>query len=138
MLHWRNDLETGHTDIDREHQDIYARLNEIGGTIERSAEPEALSSLIRLLLDYSNRHFRHEESVMNCRHCPMHETNCTAHRDFLARTVNWLAIMSSGAVPPAVVVAIHTELCTWIEQHIARIDTGLRTSVAPVSQALSA
>ncbi len=138
MLHWRKDLETGHADIDREHQDIYVRLNEIGGAIERGADPEALRSLIRLLLDYSNRHFWHEEGVMRCHRCPMHEANCTAHRDFMAHTVHWLAIMSSGAVPPAVVVAIHAELCTWIEQHIAKIDTGLRASVAPQSEPLTA
>jgi len=128
MLQWSQDLETGHAAIDQEHREIFDRLNHIGAALDHGADPEALRQLIHLLLDYSQRHFRHEEHVMHCRRCPLHQANCTAHQDFVARTVHWLAIMNCGVVPTSLIADIHAELSAWIEQHIARIDLSLRTA----------
>ena len=132
MLQWSEALETGDSAIDREHREIFSRLNDIGAAIDRGADPEALQHLIHVLLDYAHRHFRHEEHVMACRRCPLHEANCTAHGSFTARMVHWLAIMNCGVVPTSLIADIHRELCEWIQQHIAKIDTGLRSSLAAV------
>lgn len=130
MLQWRKDLETGDTAIDQEHREIFDRLNHIGAALDRGAEPEALRHLIRLLLDYTQRHFRHEEKLMHCRRCPNHEINCTAHQDFTARIVQWFAILNCGVAPASLVSDVHAELCVWIEQHIAKVDIALRAAPA--------
>ena len=126
MLNWSEQLETGDMRIDAEHREIYARLNEIGAAIERRVEPEALTRLIVVLLDYSYLHFHHEEHAMECARCPFRGHNCAAHRVFIERLQNWLAVINSGTMPVSLIQDIHTETCRWIGSHIEKIDVGLR------------
>ncbi len=126
MLEWTKDLETGDSTIDQEHREIYGRLNALEAAIERGAEHDALRGLIHLLLDYTHKHFRHEEAVMRCRNCPTREANSNAHDEFLSRMIQWLAIMNTGPVPISVVADIQAETSQWIHRHIVQIDCGLR------------
>lgn len=130
MPHWSQELETGDARIDAEHREIYDRLNEIGAAIDRGSDPEALTRLITLLLDYAYLHFHHEEHAMACARCPFHERNCTAHRLFIERVKTWLVIVNSGTAPISLISDIYREGCTWIEHHIATVDSGLRTRTA--------
>lgn len=135
MLEWNLHLETGHPGIDEEHRQIYAQLNAIGVEIGRGADHEALRRLIRTLLDYVSRHFRNEEHVMTCTLCPAREKNCAAHRAFVARVHNWLALFRTGVVPASLIADIHAECCAWIERHIARVDIELRATPAATRDA---
>lgn len=126
MLQWTAQLETGHPQIDEEHRVIFSRLNEIGEAIRCGADPEALSRLIVVLLDYAYLHFHHEEHAMACARCPHHHANCEAHRTFIERLKVWLAIINTGVVPISLIADIHAETCRWIEAHIGKIDVGLR------------
>lgn len=138
MLHWNSQLETGHPQVDAEHREIYARLNEIGETIERGADPEALTRLIVLLLDYAYLHFHHEEHTMDCARCPMHDRNCAQHRLFVERMQNWLVIVNSGTAPISLIGDIHAECCAWIAHHIENVDLGLRASAPAENLAVTA
>ena len=126
MLHWRPELNTGDPDIDREHQEIYAKLNEIGEAIRKHDSPEVISQLIAVLQHYSNAHFRREERAMSCSRCPMHGANCAAHAYFSERLKIWMTIISSSGLPVSLLEDIHEETCRWIEQHIEKIDTSLK------------
>ena len=126
MLIWGKHLETGNPDIDLEHKEIFTRLNAIGDAIERRVDPETLTELIVVLLDYSYLHFHREEHAMACAGCPLHDRNCNAHRVFVERLQNWLAVINDEAMPVSMIQDIYTETCRWIQTHIENIDGGLR------------
>lgn len=136
MLEWTTALETGYDDIDRQHREIFAKLNGIESAIEAGADSECLLRLVTALLDYSYIHFHHEEHAMNCSRCPFHDANCDAHRFFIERLRSWLALIMAGGTKDSLLKEIHAESCHWIKSHIANVDIGLLQqagrSAAPV------
>jgi hemerythrin-like metal-binding protein len=133
MLLWNENLETGHPQVDAEHREIFIQLNEIGDAIARGASREAISRLIVVLLDYSNRHFANEEHAMACAQCPLHGANCAAHRAFIDRMTAWLGAINSGVTPMSLISDVHAEACRWIEHHITTVDLALRPTEVPVA-----
>ncbi len=125
MLEWNPSLETGNEDIDRQHREIFAKLNGIEAAIHEGADRECLIRLITALLDYSYIHFHHEEHAMNCSRCPFHDANCDAHREFVLRLRSWLAVIMAGGTQVSLLKEIHAESCHWIKGHIAKVDIGL-------------
>jgi hemerythrin len=130
MLEWTASLATGNADVDRQHQEIFAKLNGIEEVIQQGADKECLIRLITALLDYTYIHFHHEESAMSCTRCPFHDSNCDAHRGFIERLRHWLAVVMEGRATPAMLQEVHTESCAWILHHIAKVDIGLLQSSA--------
>jgi hemerythrin len=126
MLEWTTQLETGNPGIDRQHREIFAKLNGIGAAISDGADKECLVRLITALLDYSYIHFHQEERAMNCSRCPFHDANCDAHREFILRLRGWLAVIMTGHPPGSLLQEIHAESCRWIKHHIEQVDIGLR------------
>lgn len=135
MLQWNENLATGDSRIDAEHREIFAQLNEIGEALQQRADPEVLTRLILLLLDYSYLHFHHEEHAMACAACPMKDKNCAAHRFFIERLKNWLAVINSGTVPVSMIRDIHAETSRWIQAHVETIDLALRATPPVASPA---
>lgn len=139
MLEWSTSLETGNADIDRQHQEIFAKLNSIETAIHGGADRECLIRLITALLDYSYIHFHHEEHAMNCSRCPFQSANCDAHEQFILRLRGWLAVIMAGDAQTSLLAEIHTESCRWIRNHIEKVDIGLLQqpghSVVPIPSA---
>ena len=131
MLEWTPQLTTGHADIDRQHREIFGKLNGIEAAIQEGADKECLIRLITALLDYSYIHFHHEEHAMNCSRCPFHDTNCDAHRQFILRLREWLSVIMTGTAPASLLREIHAESCHWIKNHIEKVDIGLLQSPGP-------
>jgi hemerythrin-like metal-binding protein len=138
MLQWTESLRTGNARIDAEHREIMAQLNEIGGALQRGADPEALTKLITVLLDYAYLHFHHEEHAMSCAGCPMLGKNCAAHRFFAVKMKTWLAVINSGVAPISLISDIHTQSCDWIKSHIEKVDIGLRSPPPAPTDAVAA
>ena len=121
-------METGNDDIDRQHREIFTKLNGIETAIRDGSDRECLIRLITALLDYSYIHFHHEEHAMNCSRCPFHDVNCAAHREFILQLRNWLALIVAGDAPATLLTEIHAASCHWIKRHIEQVDRGLQQS----------
>jgi hemerythrin-like metal-binding protein len=125
MLEWSSTLETGNDNIDRQHREIFAKLNSIEAAIHDGADRECLLRLITALLDYSYVHFHHEEHAMSCSRCPFQGANCEAHEQFILRLRGWLAVIMAGGTQTSLLKEIHAESCHWIKNHIEKVDIGL-------------
>lgn len=133
MLEWTPNLVTGNPEIDRQHQEIFAKLNGIETALNQGADRESLIRLMTALLDYAYIHFHHEESAMRCSRCPFQDSNCDAHRGFIIQLHAWMAAIMSGDAPDSLLKEIHQESCRWLLNHIAKVDIGLLqgTSASP-------
>jgi len=125
MLEWTPDLSTGNDHIDRQHREIFDKLNGIEAAIHEGADQECLIRLVTALLDYSYIHFHHEEHAMNCSRCPFYNANCDAHEQFILKLRSWLAVIMAGEAPDSMLREIHAESCHWIKNHIKSVDIGL-------------
>lgn len=126
MIVWNASFETGHDDIDREHQEICERLNQIGTALQAGASRELIVAMVTLLKDYTSAHFSREEAAMACLKCPLRTDNCAAHEKFSARLERWLEVLTIPEVNTVILKDVHEESCRWIQQHLLQIDSSLR------------
>ncbi|MCL2524310.1 MAG: bacteriohemerythrin [Betaproteobacteria bacterium] len=127
---WSPALETGHRQIDLQHQELVEMLNELLVALDSGSEFAALNDILPRLNNYVLFHFGTEEMLMpglppESDHAASH---CRAHRDFTAR-VNALRIkVASGERPDAGPLADF--LRNWLIDHIQQTDRELITLLA--------
>ena len=63
-LRWSDTFAVGHKDLDGEHRQIVELINTVCMTQGAERDRENLSVLLRRLEDVTERHFRHEEIVL--------------------------------------------------------------------------
>lgn len=126
-LIWIKSLETGFKQVDDEHQVLITELNKLGDMLKaNSIDMEAANTFMTFLGTYTARHFSHEETCMHANHCPMAAANKAAHGQFIQMFVSAKLRLSSGASMEEL-RKLHTTLCDWVQSHIMKIDTSLRT-----------
>ena len=131
MTTWNPDLETGHAEIDADHRQLFAQLNDLKTAIDSGAGRERMVDLITILLGYALQHFAREEAHMQRVNCPAITDNIDAHRDFARKLDGWLVLLSTGGMSASIMIDVHREAAAWIEAHILKVDCRLRGCRVP-------
>ncbi len=126
MPFWNEKLETHHPNIDADHCELFRMLESFKAAVEGGAGREQIVELIIILQRYALEHFTREEAYMERIQCPTLKANCAAHRDFEQKLEHWLVILTMAGSPVSVMMDVHREAFDWIENHILRVDCGLR------------
>ena len=72
------DLETGNATIDREHRELFQAVNTLMDACGKGQGRAAIEPALKILLDYVNRHFAHEEQLQTQSGYP----NYAGHKQF--------------------------------------------------------
>lgn len=65
IIEWKDSMAIGIYNIDKQHKELVALINDIDEAADQEATQAALSGLIRRFFDYTMNHFRDEESLMD-------------------------------------------------------------------------
>lgn len=123
-------METGVAQVDEEHKVLITELNKLGDMLKaNSLDIPATQAFMVFLGTYTARHFAHEETCMHQRQCPMAAANKAAHAQFVNLFVSAKLRMGAGASMEEL-RKLHASLCDWVQSHIMKIDTSLRTCTA--------
>ena len=120
---WDESMRTGDEVNDAQHKELIRQINLLLAAMARGEGPAQVESLLKFLADYTVKHFSHEEQCMAECHCPVAETNKTAHALFLKKFATFrqqLAADSSGGALLA--IQLLRELSDWLINHIRRVD----------------
>lgn len=60
---WEADLETGNEEIDAQHKQLFAALNNLIAAYEQGKAPSEIQKTIEFLIEYIFKHFSHEEKL---------------------------------------------------------------------------
>jgi hemerythrin len=130
MLLWSDQFETGQPLLDTQHRMLISyinRLEELAHNAHPSREEiELFLRFIEFLETYILTHFREEELCMNRFKCPVRMENAQAHRAFLEFFQKFKRRLGLEGYRPEVVKELHDSCCSWIQQHILRIDVRLK------------
>jgi len=128
---WNTTLETGHRQIDLQHQELVELINELTAALEVGREFDALDDILPRLNNYVLFHFGTEEMLMTG--LPADSTHVLIHRqahgDFTARINALRAGAAAGEKLEAAPLADF--LRNWLVEHIMRTDRELVTLLAP-------
>ena len=131
MLQWTEEFETGHAEIDAQHQALIGyinRLEEMAYTTNPDRdEAEFLLNLVDFVEDYTRVHFSHEENCMARHKCRAYAENKTAHQEFLEFFRKFKHRFEAEGCRPEVLQELHEACSAWIRGHILRIDAQLKS-----------
>jgi hemerythrin len=134
-LIWSEKFETGIESIDRQHEKLFATVNELENLINtKTIDGPEIDKLISFLTEYVSMHFSHEEFCMDLARCPAAAQNKKAHEDFLrffSAFKGDLAV-SSPANRNALLIQLQQTLEKWLDGHICKIDVQLRKLRQPM------
>jgi len=119
---WDDTLSTGIEEIDRQHKELIARINQLMDAITGKQDKEAVAGYLTFLREYVAYHFAAEERDMTEYTYPGLIAHEAEHEQFKKR-VNQLydSFLARGATDQILVAAIRSS-GEWLVNHIHKTD----------------
>jgi hemerythrin len=121
FLYWGPQLSLGVSTFDDEHMGLIAVINELHDSMQAGQGKDVLGKILDKLIDYTVRHFEHEEIELTRHGYPQLREHKSQHEKLkqkVAEFKNRLSIGYSGLIA----VEMLKFLKTWLEQHIQQED----------------
>jgi hemerythrin-like metal-binding protein len=120
---WTPALETGYAEVDDQHRELYALVNDLNAAALVGADSEQIGHLLHRILRYASVHFATEEDLMVRSSYPDAPNHISIHAAF-AEEVQTLARAHADGHGDGV-LDLATFMQTWLESHIRCVDRPL-------------
>jgi hemerythrin len=121
-LTWTPDLSVGIEMIDKQHQELFKRVNDLLAASGQGKGKDEIGNVVKFLESYVVFHFGAEERYMAQQAYPALAAQKQEHakflKDFAALKGEWQAQGASASV----VMRMHTWLGDWLRNHIGKVD----------------
>ncbi len=120
LITWDDEFSVGIEAIDRQHARMLRLINKIDEAIQDGGTFEQFAPVLDDLIDYTNRHFAHEEKLLEDNHCPDLERHRKSHDRLREELLLW---QERVAVAGAEDMNEHMLfLRIWFPGHILNVD----------------
>jgi hemerythrin len=137
---WDESFLTGIAEVDKQHRQLVTLINRLGGLLlsGESISPAALNTIFAELVDYTNYHFREEETMMaemalDRRHIEFHRSE---HAHFVAEVVQLresVVAENQRTLQPVLGFLVH-----WLAYHILGVDQSMARQVDAIGRGSTA
>jgi hemerythrin len=124
-LNWNQSLATGNVAIDRQHQELFSRMEKLLLVVQGSNQPRDISDAISFLENYVFRHFHAEEKIQIANHYPDYESHKNQHREFLITIANLRKELNDDGSNVALLLKSIAIIGNWITNHVNQRDKDL-------------
>ena len=128
-LLWREEMAVGQADIDGDHRQLIAIINDFTKMAERLPGNRVLHETLLGLHDYTAMHFQREEAIQIACHFPRHEAHKREHQELLTEVETMARgyfILKSREVTKESLSETATFLRHWLVDHIIKSDLLMR------------
>jgi len=117
---WEETFETGHAEIDRQHRELLALVDDLKSAQEDS--PETVLHVLQHVMDFTHTHFLMEEVLMAQVHYPSPacEEMIAQHAEFTSYAR--LRVVEFRKGPPVSVLPLQAFLAEWLTLHEFGLD----------------
>lgn len=119
-------MSTGVAEVDEQHQELIAKINELHQACVSGREKEELLRMLEFLGAYATAHFSAEEEVMMKHRCPAHGQNKAAHARFLRAYAEFTELVAREGASTTAALKLKQMLGDWLQNHICTVDFKLR------------
>jgi hemerythrin len=123
-IHWTPALAVGHETIDRQHQELFRRLDTLLEAM-RLGDRSEIGRLFDFLGSYVVEHFGAEERVMRETGYPGFTVHKGAHDRFVREYGELRRLYDSSGASSAVTIKTESWIVDWLSLHIGRTDVAL-------------
>jgi hemerythrin len=124
-IRWDPTLITGVPEIDRQHKQIFARLDSLLEAIRRGSSREEVGQTLAFLRDYVLTHFKAEEELMSEIAFPGLPSHRAEHDRFVRDLSVLTAEHSRDGASPSLILRVNSRVSEWLREHIQRTDREL-------------
>ena len=120
LISWNDEFSVGIDAIDRQHTQMLSLINSIDEVIQGGGSYEQFAPVLNELVDYTNRHFAHEEKQLEENHCPDLEDHKKSHVRLREELLRWREKVSDAR--PEDMTEHMLFLRIWFPGHILNVD----------------
>jgi hemerythrin len=125
LYQWDNSLSTGHELIDKQHQQLFALINDVLSGISEKKSAEDLKKSLDFLNEYTIKHFFDEEQIQKSCNYPDYENHKKYHEGF-KKTVRDLSVrLIMKGHSEELAREVQTQIGDWLVTHIKGQDVKL-------------
>jgi hemerythrin len=117
---WEVDFNTGHKDIDAQHQKLIGYINDLHASLKMNKNAEELNEILKGLMQYTIYHFGLEEELMTKSNYPGYENHKREHQIFIERLEKLSYDLNSRE--RKIIYRLLSFLKVWFSGHIMMID----------------
>jgi len=115
---WTGELETGCPNIDGQHKQLIASLEEFQSACKRGVQDFELKKILDFLVNYTIKHFADEEAFQVRHNYPDYERHKLLHDNFKIVASELAERLMREGASADMVVEIHFTIGKWLVCHI--------------------
>jgi hemerythrin-like metal-binding protein len=123
---WDDKYSTGNIEIDNQHKQIFAYLDELEEHIENGASQEWVEQFMSAVGLFTRSHFCYEEMCMRKAKCAVASQNKIQHSKLLAAFAAAKKRFERDGVSDEFLDQLRKFLTSWLVNHIMKIDIQLK------------
>lgn len=120
LIAWSDDLSVGVQEIDEQHKELIALLNELHEAVQQHHASAVCADILRRLAEYTRIHFAVEESLMRILAYPDFERHKGEHDALIGQVTQLQAKLAGGQA--AITFELLHFLKVWLAKHIQESD----------------
>jgi hemerythrin len=120
MFEWQPHYSVNIGSIDAQHQNLFRIAGELHAAMSAGQGKNALARILERLVQYTARHFAHEERLMGLHGYPGLAAHRAEHQELTRRVLQFQTDYDAGRV--AMTVELIHFLKDWLTHHIAGTD----------------
>jgi hemerythrin len=120
LMKWSDSYNTGVADIDEQHKQLVAILNRLKSSIADRTSREVCSGILDELIDYTQKHFRFEEGLMEASGYSLYASHKKVHEELLAQVLSYRQKLATSN--ESISFELLHFLQMWLVKHISESD----------------
>jgi len=122
-ISWRPELEVGVKQIDEQHKQLVAMLNQLTDLAEQGKDDGRLQAILLRLVRYTETHFAMEAGLMQAHRYPARVAHLGQHEGLAGKVREYQAEAKAGSKQTVDTLLVF--LAGWLERHILGSDKQL-------------
>jgi hemerythrin len=119
---WTQDWAVGVDQIDRQHQELFTRINALLAAMSQGKGREEVGKTVSFLESYIDTHFRAEEKLMASRAYPSIESHKALHAAFVKDFATLKQSLATPGDATALTLQVQRRVGDWLVNHIGKVD----------------
>jgi hemerythrin-like metal-binding protein len=120
LISWDDEFSVGIEAIDHQHTRIMRLINEIDEVVLEGGTYKQFAPVLNDLIDYTNRHFVHEEKLLEENHCPNLERHKKAHVRLREELAGWQEKVAKAGSEDMNELMVFLRI--WFPGHVLNVD----------------
>ena len=124
-IQWTEDLAVGVDNIDRQHQTLFEKINNLLDACSAGKGRAVVGDMIDFLGDYVAEHFTFEEQYMIKHNYPGYKAHRSLHEEFKKNFSQLKDKLEEDGANTYIVILTNRVVIDWLNKHIGIVDKEL-------------